>query len=779
VSRLDSIPSELRARDQWVCWRRVQRAGKSKPTKEPWRADGSGRASSTDPATWTTFENASAALERGRFDGLGYVFAADDPYAGVDLDGCIDEHGEMHPAAAAIVQRLDSYAERTPSGAGVHVIVKATLRSDRHSTARTRWGDKFEVYDRGRFFTVTGNGSGEIGERQVQLDVLVADMFSPPMPPRSSLRASAHVTADDRELLRRAFAARNGTKVRALYDGDTSSHGGDDSAADLALCSALAFWTGPYPDRIDQLFRGSGLYREKWDSRRGDSTYGRQTIEKALQACTNYYECSTARRDTRNAHRSVREDGRDDAGHHDRNVVITRASDLRSKRLRCAWKGYVPLGYLTIQTGESKLGKSTFFAHIAAQITHGRLPGEFCGQPAPVLILAAEDNRDDQWKPRLDAAGADLDLVAFLNIPDGWNVRDGVPLIARGLDELPAPVVFVDAVMEHLPETRGSETANSVTFVRRSLRPFANLCEQRRVAGVISTHPPKSRANGFADAYHGSGAFVQMSRSCLLFGWHPEDRELSDDKHRRVLLRAAGNIGRDPGALSFRVAGTPVTLDDGEQDEIGYAQNVELCHLTARDLLNTERPSTGGERDRPRAKVDVLVERIRDYLVDGRWHPSISPELEAEGFAWGTIQEARNRVARARKAPGTMSGAWEWRLDSSETADSSTDHKRSARALLVSPQSDSSTDRGEDPTTTEPVEESDESDEAQRRRGIGLPKSRRVRPEARLRACAIQRAHHRRPHRRGAAGRISRFRVARWHRAEADERLRQRCHERQ
>ena len=500
----DRIPQELRERAQWVVWRKEHRNGRL--TKVPYNAAGGTRASTTDPDTWTTFEMATAASDR--FDGMGFVFHGGDPYCGVDLDSCIDAHGDLHPAAAAIVEGLDSYAECSPSGTGMHVIFKGKLHRDRHRTKDTPWGGDFEVYDRDRFFTVTGNGSGEIGERQDQLDVLVADMF-PPTLSRSSPRANGHVTVDDRELLRRAFAARNGAKLRALYGGDTTYHGGDDSAADLALCIALAFWTGPDADRLDRLFRGSGLYREKWDEGRGDSTYGRQTIEKSLQRSTSYHGCSTASSDRRNSHAPDHDKAADEV----RGVII-RAGDVRSKRVRWAWKGYLPLGYLTIQSGESKLGKSTFVAYVTAQITQGRLLGEFYGQPVPVLILACEDGLADLWKPRLVAAGADLDLVAFLDIPDGWNVRDGLSLIARGLEMHPARIVVVDAVMEHLPGARGSENANSVTFVRGSLRPFANLCQQRGVAGVISTHPPK----GLRRQLHGRVLRLRRVRVSTIMG---------------------------------------------------------------------------------------------------------------------------------------------------------------------------------------------------------------------------------------------------------------------
>ena len=78
------IPAELRERDQWVVWRSETRDGKA--TKVPYRCDGSGRASTTDPATWGSYEAAVAAAEALAADGVGYVFAPDDPYVGIDLD---------------------------------------------------------------------------------------------------------------------------------------------------------------------------------------------------------------------------------------------------------------------------------------------------------------------------------------------------------------------------------------------------------------------------------------------------------------------------------------------------------------------------------------------------------------------------------------------------------------------------------------------------------------------------------------------------------------------
>ena len=68
-----------------------------------------------------------------------------------------------------------------------------------------------------------------------------------------------------------------------LYDhGNIDAYSGDDSSADLALCNYLAYWTNCNEEQIDRLFRGSALYREKWDSKRGNLTYGQMTISKAI-----------------------------------------------------------------------------------------------------------------------------------------------------------------------------------------------------------------------------------------------------------------------------------------------------------------------------------------------------------------------------------------------------------------------------------------------------------------------------------------------------------------
>ena len=81
------IPSGLRELGQWVLWKTVERNGQK--TKCPYQPNGR-EAKSNDPSTWSTFEHAIEVSQNGGYDGVGFVFTGDDPYCGVDLDGCRD-----------------------------------------------------------------------------------------------------------------------------------------------------------------------------------------------------------------------------------------------------------------------------------------------------------------------------------------------------------------------------------------------------------------------------------------------------------------------------------------------------------------------------------------------------------------------------------------------------------------------------------------------------------------------------------------------------------------
>lgn len=274
------VPSELLEYKQWVLWRKAEVNGRAtKIPMSPW----SGKPAACDkPQTWSTYKHVRFALRRFRCEGIGFVFTKGDPFCGIDLDKCRTVNGSIAPDALDFIKRVASYTELSPSGTGVHVLIKGKLSG----SGRRR--DKIELYDTGRYFTVTGKHLAgtpfAIEDRQTALEHLEAELFSAEVRitrPPVSFGSLPH--SSDEELIRRAMTARNGDRFLRLWSGDMSDYGNDHSRADLALCRILAFWCGGDGKRVDLLFRGSGLMREKWDRKTGDATYGLQTIRAALQ----------------------------------------------------------------------------------------------------------------------------------------------------------------------------------------------------------------------------------------------------------------------------------------------------------------------------------------------------------------------------------------------------------------------------------------------------------------------------------------------------------------
>src|ERR1051326_241339 len=80
---------------------------------------------------------------------------------------------------------------------------------------------------------------------------------------------------------------------------------------------------------------------------------------------------------------------------------------------------FIPYACIALLEGDPGEGKSLILADLAARVTRGgRMPdgtaGHFTGRGSNVLILSSEDSAEEVLRPRLQAAGADLDRVLRL-----------------------------------------------------------------------------------------------------------------------------------------------------------------------------------------------------------------------------------------------------------------------------------------------------------------------------------------------------------------------------
>ncbi len=196
---LQAVPAELRVRRQWVVWRSIVAEGKI--TKPPYNPNNPAyMADVTDPSQWGTFEDAVRVYENNPsiFSGIGFVFADNDEYFGMDIDDeskVKPEHLETRQRfVSQIMSQVDTYTELSPSGMGVHMIGKGRLPvSGKRSQAM-----QVEIYCSGRYFTITGNVLNNKTEIKDQQEFLVSIFGA--MTPEAGGETAVYDTAASRRL---------------------------------------------------------------------------------------------------------------------------------------------------------------------------------------------------------------------------------------------------------------------------------------------------------------------------------------------------------------------------------------------------------------------------------------------------------------------------------------------------------------------------------------------------------------------------------------------------
>ena len=286
----DNVPQEYKDHVQWVLWKTITRAGRL--TKVPYRPNGI-EADSSDPATWSKYDVVVEAYHKGGYDGIGFVFDTLDPYAGVDLDHCINEDGTIKPKAKAILDKLDTYSEVSPSGTGIKVFPKAknpvAIRSKdgkfQQGFSSKKPDLEIEIYYGYRFFTLTGNRLPDypstIEDRNQELTEIFKEVFkdrnyfSGPddAPQRERFSGPVELSPDAAERLHELFAADPTFKAEIC----TPAPVGKRSDVEFHLCARL--WEAGFDEaEIYQIMTSSP--QTKWAER--DDNYRRTTIKRAV-----------------------------------------------------------------------------------------------------------------------------------------------------------------------------------------------------------------------------------------------------------------------------------------------------------------------------------------------------------------------------------------------------------------------------------------------------------------------------------------------------------------
>ena len=285
------IPVELTQLDQWVLYK-FEKSGLNRISKIPVNNRGKNLRWS-NPENWLSFEDAChfSSKSDGLF-GIGFIFTEDDPFVGIDLDHCRDpKTGDINPEAAGIIRRLNTYSEISVSGTGVHLIAKAS-----DLTVGKNF-DGVEIYNFGRFFTVTGvslehqTSSSPIAFRDKELTRLVDDLNGRESKPAnvdtsfelSSIAPALNLTFSLSPRLDPSVQQliRSNPVVRGLWDRETP-HKGQNDTSPSGYTFFLAGRLATLRVQPQQILNSLIINRQLWQDRRKPESWFRREVDKAL-----------------------------------------------------------------------------------------------------------------------------------------------------------------------------------------------------------------------------------------------------------------------------------------------------------------------------------------------------------------------------------------------------------------------------------------------------------------------------------------------------------------
>src|SRR5699024_4903882 len=285
------FPEELKKLKQWCIWKYETRSGKE--TKIPYSVNNH-YAKSNDESTWADYESARAAYFKYGADGIGFFFKP--PYMGIDIDKIPQEierykrNDFTENIVSELYEGMKSYGEISPSGEGIHIIVKGRIPGNR------RRKNNVEMYDSCRFFTMTGNTLGKYKGINEPNELSIKRIYKKYIDEEKGSVTPIHnnhgVTHDltEMEIVNRINQSKQATLFNSFMNGGWEEFYESQSEADLAFSNLLAFWCARDYTKMDNLFRSSSLMRDKWDEKRGKSTYGEGTLYKAINETHNVFK---------------------------------------------------------------------------------------------------------------------------------------------------------------------------------------------------------------------------------------------------------------------------------------------------------------------------------------------------------------------------------------------------------------------------------------------------------------------------------------------------------
>jgi len=294
-----------------------------------------------------------------------------------------------------------------------------------------------------------------------------------------------------------------------------------------------------------------------------------------------------------------------------------RADSVHAQRVEFLWLDRIPKGMITVVAGRPDQGKGLFAAHVAAHVS----------QAGRVLYSASEDDHGRMTRPRLEAAGANLENVLLWRFRMPENLQELQEIIVSERIDL----VIMDPFASHLSGGINRHSDN----VRNVLGPLTNTIESTGTAVLIIEHALKRipQSGEPLQAIGGSSSGLSAAaRAAYVLGIDP------DDEDRRILAKAKFNIGPAPKALAFEIDVEDVAIVG---DVPFLVVEEEIAVFDAMRLFTAKKTDRIG---RPPDKRAAAAEWLTTYLVAAA-APVHSGKVQEDAKQYGMSVKTLRRAA--------------------------------------------------------------------------------------------------------------------------------------
>lgn len=336
-------------------------------------------------------------------------------------------------------------------------------------------------------------------------------------------------------------------------------------------------------------------------------------------------------------------------------AVLRRVSDIAAQELAWLWPGRIPLGKMTLFAGDPGLGKSFVTLDIVARVTRGgNWPDGARNEAAGnVILLSAEDDPSDTIRPRLEAAGADLNRVDILEAVrhirsngeaslDHFSLQTDIAALQDAAVSRDVRLIVIDPISAYL----GSTDSHVNAKVRGLLAPLTALAQTLRFSLVLVDHLSKSNRPALYRP-NGSIGFTAAARAVWFFAKDPDAAE------QRLMLPGKLNLAPEQTGLGYM-------LKESEPGIVAVAWG-DAVSMTADSVLQ---PEAAEERSERMEATDWLREQLSGGPISAK---QLKKDANAAGLSWITVRRAQGLLG-IKPAKDGFEGGWSWNLPTPEDA---------------------------------------------------------------------------------------------------------------